>query len=256
MGHNESMAHSTSRPAPSAAASVPCGVRVYAIGDIHGRLEPLVSLLELVRRDAARESADRRVLVFLGDYVDRGQQSRQVIDFLLDDPAPGFETVFLKGNHEAWLLAFLENASVGEHWFACGGHATLLSYGIPHPARAPTAKSLEASREALAAAMPEKHKTFLSGLANAHAEGGYAFVHAGIRPGVALADQREEDLLWGSADFVEDERDHGKVIVHGHWWAPEPVVRRNRIGIDTGAFASGRLTCLALWGASRKFLST
>ena len=111
-------------------------------------------------------------------------------------------------------------------------------------------------RRKFAAGFPEEHKKFLDGLALTHVEGDYAFAHAGIRPGVALADQREEDLLWGSDDFAGDGRDHGKVIVHGHWYAPEPVVRGNRIGIDTGAFATGRLTCLALSGAERRFLST
>lgn len=251
MGHNASMSNSASGP-----ASVPSGALVYAIGDIHGRVEPLAGMLEKVRLDASRESADRRVLVFLGDYVDRGPQSRQVVDLLLEDPAPEFEKVYLKGNHEAWLLAFLEDASVGGQWLAGGGHATLLSYGVAQPTRAPTVRSLESRREALAAAMPEKHKKFFAGLVNKHVEGGYAFAHAGIRPGVAWADQSEEDLLWGSGDFIEDERDHGKVIVHGHWYAREPVVRRNRIGIDTGAFATGRLTCLVLSGVTRRFLTT
>lgn len=237
-------------------ASAPNGALVYVIGDVHGRLEPLADLLEMVRRDASREQAARRVLIFLGDYVDRGPQSREVIDLLLDGPAPGFETVFLKGNHEAWLLAFLEDASVGEHWLAGGGLATLLSYKVAAAAPVRTADALESLRKAFAAALPEKHRTFLAGLATTHVEGDYAFAHAGIRPGVPLAEQREEDLLWGSEEFIEDARDHGKVIVHGHWYASEPVVRRNRIGIDTGAFATGRLTCLVLRGATRRFLST
>lgn len=236
--------------------SAPRGAHIYVVGDIHGGVEPLTELLELIRRDADRERAARRVLIFLGDYVDRGLRSRQVIEVLLADPAPEFETVFLRGNHEAWLLAFLEDALVGEQWLAGGGHATLLSYGVARPTRAPSAEGLESLRKAFAGVFPEKHRTFLSGLANLHVEGDYAFAHAGIRPGVALAEQREEDLLWGCGDFLEDARDHRKVIVHGHWYAPEPVVRGNRIGIDTGAFATGRLTCLVLRGASRRFLST
>ena len=237
-------------------ASAPPGARVYVIGDIHGRVEPLAEMLDKVRIDASRENADRRVLIFLGDYVDRGLESRQVIDLLLADPAPGFEKVFLKGNHEAWLLAFLENAQAGRNWLTSGGHATLFSYGVAQPVRVQAAGSLESVRKAFAAALPEEHKVFLSGLLNTHVEAGYAFAHAGIRPGIALADQREEDLLWGTENFIGDARDHGKVIVHGHWYTPEPDVRHNRIGIDTGAFASGRLTCLVLCGASRKFLST
>ena len=247
----ESRAAST--PVP---ARVPNGALVYVIGDVHGRVEPLAELLETVRRDAAREEAARRVLVFLGDYVDRGPQSREVIDLLIEGPAPGFETVLLKGNHEAWLLTFLEDASVGKHWLAGGGLATLLSYQVAPPAHVRTADGLESLRKAFAAVLPEKHRTFLAGLKTTHVEGDYAFAHAGIRPGAPLAQQREEDLLWGCEEFFEDGRDHGKVIVHGHRYAREPVVRRNRIGIDTGAFATGRLTCLVLRGASRRFLST
>ncbi len=241
---------------PGRTASVPRGALVYAVGDIHGRVEPLIELLESIRRDASRQQADRRVLVFLGDYVDRGPQSRQVIELLRSDPAPEFETVFLKGNHEAWLLGFLNDASLGESWLAAGGHATLLSYGVAPPSGTLASEKWEVLRKAFAAEFPEEHKAFLSSLARAHVEGDYAFTHAGIRPGTPHEQQREEDLLWGSEDFIGDGRDHGKVIVHGHWYAAEPVVRPNRIGIDTGAFATGRLTCLALSGADRRFLST
>ena len=236
--------------------AVPPGTRVYAVGDIHGEVDALVRLVATVREDAVSAAAERRVLIFLGDYVDRGLGSRQVIDFLLDDPAPGIETVFLKGNHEAWLLAFLEDASVGEHWLAGGGLATLLSYQVAPPQPARTAAALESLRRAFAAVFPESHRTFLAGLPTIHIEGGYAFAHAGIRPGVPLAAQREEDLLWGCEEFIDDPRDHGKLIVHGHWYAREPVVRRNRIGIDTGAYATRRLTCLVLQGSARRFLST
>lgn len=238
------------------AVSVPHDTRVYAIGDIHGQLEVLVRLVAIVRQDAAQAKAGRRVLVFLGDYVDRGLQSRQVINFLLADPAPDFEMVFLKGNHEAWLLAFLEDAAVGRGWLAAGGQATLLSYGVATPPGPRNVSYLKSLRQALAAALPGSHKAFFSGLVTQHVEGGYAFVHAGIRPGTALAEQREEDMLWGWDGFMDDDRDHGKIIVHGHSFAPEPVVECNRIGIDTGAYATGRLTCLVLEGASRRFLST
>lgn len=241
---------------PPKMASIPRGARVYVVGDVHGRVELLTRLLETIRHDASREHASRRVLIFLGDYVDRGPQSRQVIELLLADPAPEFETVFLKGNHESWLLEFLKNAQVGEHWIAGGGWATLHSYGVEKPVRALTAESLDSLRKAFAAVFPDQHRTFLSELAIVHVEGDYAFAHAGIRPGVAIAEQREEDMLWGHKDFIDDTRDHGKVIVHGHWYTPEPDFRDNRIGIDTGAFATGRLTCLVLWDTSRKVLST
>lgn len=237
-------------------SSAPNGTRVYAVGDIHGELGPLAGLMAAVRRDALCGDAERRVLVFLGDYVDRGLQSREVIDFLLEDPAPGFETVFLKGNHEAWVLAFLDDAGVGRQWLDGGGQGTLLSYGVALPPGPRNADSLESLRESFARALPDAHRDFLDGLAALHVEGDYAFVHAGVRPGTALAEQQEEDLLWGPDEFMNDANDYGKIIVHGHTFAPEPVVARNRIGIDTGAYATGRLTCLVLEGTSRRFLST
>lgn len=233
--------------------SAPKGSIIYAIGDIHGRVDTLAKLLKIIRHDVAHQDKDRWVLIFLGDYVDRGPKSRQVVDLLLSEPMPGFEKVFLKGNHEAWMLAYLDDASVGEHWFAAGGGATLLSYGI---AFSPGATDPEHARKAFSTNLPETHQSFLAGLSMIHTEGDYAFTHAGIRPGVALEEQQEEDLLWGSEDFIRDERDHGKVIVHGHWLDFEPVVCHNRIGIDTGAFATGRLTCLVLADSEQRFLFT
>ena len=243
-------------PPPGSTPSVPNGTRVYAIGDIHGEPGPLSELMAAVRRDASHTEAERRVLVFLGDYVDRGLQSREVIEFLLGDPAPGFETVFLKGNHEAWVLAFLDDAGVGRQWLGAGGQGTLLSYGVGLPPGPRNAACLESLRESFARAFPDAHRAFLNGLGTLHVEGDYAFAHAGVRPGTALEEQREEDLLWGPDGFMDDRNDYGKIVVHGHAFAPEPVVARNRIGIDTGAYATGRLTCLVLEGASRRFLST
>lgn len=240
--------------APRPAA--PPDSRVYAVGDIHGRLEPLAELVEAMARDSRRADARRRVAIFLGDYVDRGLRSRQVVDFLLSDPLLDFETVFLKGNHEAMLLAFLDDAEAGPPWLAAGGLATLVSYGITFPPGPPDPERLESLRDGLDAALPAAHRVFLENLAPKHVEGDYAFVHAGIRPGTPLAEQREADLLWAGAEFTEDARDHGGVIVHGHSVTSEPVVRPNRIGIDTGSYATGRLTCLVLQGTQRTFLST
>ena len=241
---------------PRPLASVPHGRRVYAIGDIHGRLDPLVRLVAMVRTDAARAGAERCVVVFLGDYVDRGLESRQVIDYLLAGPGSNFETVYLKGNHEALALAFLDDPVAGRQWLAAGGQATLVSYGISAPPVPRSDRFLRSLARAFDAALPPSHRAFLNGLATRHVEGDYAFAHAGIRPGTPLAAQREDDLLWSGAEFTNDTRDHGKVIVHGHSMAHEPVVRDNRIGIDTGAYATGRLTCLVLEGRSRRFLST
>ena len=236
------------------APAVPRGTRVYAVGDIHGEIGALTRLVAKIREDAAASAAERRVLVFLGDYVDRGFDSQAVIDFLLALPAPGIERVFLRGNHEAWMLDFLADARAGPAWLEAGGQATLLSYGVTLPPAPRDDAGLEALRGALARAIPAGHMAFLAGLALHHVEGDYAFVHAGIRPGVGLDDQRERDLLWIREEFTRDRRDHGKVIVHGHSMTHRPETRRNRIGIDTGAYATGCLTCLVLEGAERRFL--
>ena len=234
------------------AACVPPGTRVYAVGDIHGALGALVRIVGRIREDCG---AERCVVVFLGDYVDRGLDSRGVIDFLLDDPAPGFETVFLKGNHDAWLLTFLDDAGAGPQWLGAGGQATLLSYWVTAATGPRDAAHFERLREALARALPPSHRAFLEGLAPWHVEGDFAFVHAGIRPGVALEEQREEDLLWIRDEFLHDGREHGRIVVHGHTVTERPEVRPNRIGIDTGAYATDRLTCLVLEGTSRRFLA-
>ena len=236
------------------APSVPPGTRVYAVGDVHGELAALTRLVAEIREDAAGAVVERQVLVFLGDYVDRGLDSRGVIDFLLADPAPGFETVFLKGNHDAWLLAFLDDAGAGPGWLDAGGQATLLSYGVALPSGVRGAARFQRLREALALALPAGHRAFLERLELRHVEGDYVFVHAGIRPGVALESQQEQDLLWIRDEFLHDRSKHGKVVVHGHSVTDRPEILRNRIGIDTGAYATGRLTCLVLEGSVRRFL--
>ncbi len=226
---------------------------IYAIGDIHGRLDLLEELERRIVRDAETRGSDRRVIVYLGDYVDRGYESRGVIDHLMGAGPAGFERVFLKGNHEEFLLRFLEDSSVARVWFSNGGVETLMSYGVEvsmSPADAPRVQADFKS------AMPESHRDFMAALPTTHREGGYTFVHAGVRPGVPLDDQNPEDLLWIRQEFLEDSRDHGAVIVHGHTVEDNPVDRANRIGVDTGAYATSRLTCAVLSGRAREFIST
>lgn len=239
------------------AARVPEDTRVYAIGDIHGRADLLAELLEAIRADAARAPERRQVLVTLGDYVDRGDWTRHVVDMLLEDPLPGAELVTLKGNHEELLLRFLEAPEeVARLWIGNGGDATLRSYGIEPSRYLGLADDWQRMSRLLAEALPEAHRRFYEGLRLHHSEGCYLFVHAGIRPGVPLAEQTAETLLWVRDLFLSSDADHGAVVVHGHTvaWAPEE--RPNRIGIDTGAFMTGRLTCLVLAGEERRFLST
>lgn len=235
---------------------VPPGTRIYAIGDVHGRADLLEMMHGLIRADAAKDPAPRLVAIHIGDYVDRGLQSRQVLDLLSSDPLPGFERFDLIGNHDAWMLQFLEDLSVGLPWLQNGGVETLLSYGIGRLSEIEPNARLPAAQRQLAEALPPAHLDFLRSLRHLHAEGDYVFVHAGIRPGVPLDRQSPEDLLWIREPFLDDETDHGCIVVHGHTICDRPEILENRIGIDTGAFATGCLTCLVLEGTEQRLLQT
>jgi serine/threonine protein phosphatase 1 len=240
---------------PAMAARVPDGRRVYAIGDIHGHLVLLEELHGMILADAGGGRAEN-VIVYLGDYIDRGPDSRGVIEALAAGPLPGFEVVHLMGNHEDFMLRFLEGAEVGRDWFQNGGDATLESYGIRCPGIWSGAKAHARARAELAEALPEAHWGFLRGLSDCHQEGDYFFAHAGIRPGVSLAAQSPHDLMWIRDEFLDSERDHGKIVVHGHTVEREVRFRPNRIGINTGAYDTGCLTCLVLDGAWPYLLQT
>jgi serine/threonine protein phosphatase 1 len=226
------------------------------VGDVHGRLDLLESLLGLIERDAKGRQADQRTLVFLGDYVDRGPDSRGVVERLISDPPQGFATHFLKGNHEAILLDFLEDAWRLDHWLMNGGDATMRSYGVDTERLAHGGAAPEAWREAFAEALPEAHLRFFRDLQLSVSFGDYLFVHAGVRPGVPLAAQSEADLIWIRGPFLSHADPFDKIVVHGHTPEPEPVARQNRIGIDTGAVFTGRLTALRLEAGVREFLQT
>lgn len=227
---------------------------IYAVGDIHGRQDLLDDLHRRMAEDARSKSDLRPVAIYLGDYVDRGPRSRDVIETLVGNPLEGFEAVHLKGNHEDMMLAFLEAPETGPRWLANGGLATLASYGIEDAAC--DAEGLAEAASALDAALPPGHARFLSSLSLVHRIGDYVFVHAGIRPGVALDEQSVEDLIWIRGPFLTSGADHGAVIVHGHSPGPRPVVKANRICVDTGAYATDVLTGVVLEGDSRRFLST
>jgi serine/threonine protein phosphatase 1 len=246
------------RPAAAATvAAVPPGRRVYAVGDIHGRADLLDRLTRLIAEDAAAHPEAAPLLVYLGDYVDRGAQSREVLDRLIEGPPPGFEAVHLLGNHELAMLRFLDDVAIGPTWFAYGGMATLLSFGIRVTASAlEGGAGLQALQARLRARLSTPQLAFLRSLELTHVEGDYLFVHAGIRPGVPLDRQSPDDLLQIREEFLRSPLDHGKVVVHGHTVTAEPEIRANRIGIDTGAYATGRLSCLVLEGNRRAFLHT
>jgi serine/threonine protein phosphatase 1 len=233
---------------------VPDGQRIYCIGDIHGCIDLLLSLNEMIRADAAGYGG-KKTSVYLGDYIDRGEASRQVIDLLLSRPLMGFEEIFLLGNHEQIMLDFMEYPDATAAWLSVGGREVLNSYGIPL-AHIPTAQDARVLAGQLKDSLPESHREFLQNCRHSWQCGSYYFVHAGIRPGLALDEQLPEDQTWIRDEFLHSNRNHGAVIVHGHTVCPQPEVRPNRIGIDTGSFESGILTCLVLEGGQQRFLQT
>ena len=235
--------------------SGPRGHRAYAIGDIHGRLDLLDRLLASIEEDLKRRPVRNAVLVFVGDLIDRGPQSAQVIERLRTYRRPGVVTTFILGNHEEVMLRILRgDSSAISSWLRFGGLECLHSYGV-------TGSDLRSRPEAellatIKAAVPRKHVDFLESFADSCRFGDYLFVHAGIRPGVELDQQRQSDLRWIREPFLFDETDHGFVVVHGHTICDQVEERPNRIGIDTGAYRTGVLTALAIEGAERWLLDT
>lgn len=252
------VAETTARPeVDGRPAAVPSGTRLYAIGDVHGRLDLLRQIEELILEDlAAAPQPVQPFLVLLGDFVDRGFESRQVLDHLLRRPLEGFARVLLLGNHDLWLRDFLAGAPVGEAWLQYGGDATLASYGVGLDRSLPEAERLAAARALLLDRVPDDHRRLLDELELAFGFGDYFLCHAGVRPGLPLEEQTAADLLWIREPFLSFPGEFGKVVVHGHTATEAPVVRRNRIGIDTGACWTGRLTCLVLEGTEQRFLTT
>lgn len=238
-------------------AKVPDGQRIYAVGDIHGRLDLLTKLWDQIQEDAAGQPAGlSNTLIFLGDYVDRGLDSKGVIDFLINQAAPGFDVIHLMGNHEEIFLRFLQKASYGAGWFRIGGDATLLSYGVAIPQHLPPEHRYRAVWRDLHQEIPRAHIEFLTRLKLIHHAGDYVFVHAGLKPEVPIKDQKAQDILWIRDEFLSWQKDHEKVVVHGHSLSGQPDLGYARIGIDTGAYATNNLTCLVLEANRRRFLST
>ncbi|CAO3403573.1 metallophosphoesterase family protein [Azospirillum palustre] len=228
---------------------------VYAIGDVHGCLGQLDELLDRVRADAGRQpDGMQRWLIFLGDYIDRGPDSAGVIERLVSLSMPGFSLRFLIGNHEQAMLEFLRDPVSGQDWLQFGGVATLASYGVTALHNLDDPVHLALLRDGLCRRLPPSHRVFLESLAPLTIIGDYAFVHAGIRPGLPLADQNQNDLCRIREPFLDFVGPHEKRIVHGHSISPFPEARYNRIGIDTGAYAGGPLTSVVLHGTMIRFI--
>jgi serine/threonine protein phosphatase 1 len=232
----------------------PPGKRLYAVGDIHGRLDLLDDLLAQIANDIAARPVDTAVMVFLGDLIDRGPDSAGVIDRLchLDHPA---RALFILGNHEEILLrALAGDPGVAHDWLGFGGDACAQSYGIA----ASALKAMDEARIAtlLRQAIPPDHIAFLQGFGDTIRFGDYLLVHAGIRPGVAIEDQQPHDLRWIRGPFLSDAHDHGCMVIHGHTISDGVDQRSNRIGIDTGAYQTGILTAAVVEEEELRFLAT
>lgn len=232
----------------SPAASVPPGERVYAVGDIHGRLDLFEALIRAIEADDADRDGARTTVILLGDLIDRGPDSAGVIRTAR---AWGEQRTvrYIAGNHEEMLLQGLEKPEVLRVFMRHGGRETVLSYPVDPAAYAEA--DWDALRDLIAAAIPPADLTFLRGFENTIRIGDYAFVHAGVLPGVPLEAQRTSDLRWIREPFLSHAANHGYVVVHGHTITDEVEHKPNRIGIDTGAYASGRLTALGLEGTER-----
>jgi len=232
----------------SAPATLPPGQRIYAIGDVHGCLDRLVAMHEAIAEDLSARPVDSAVLIHLGDYVDRGQESAQVVEWLIGGPpVPAGRVINLMGNHEAMLLAAVASGeeAAADTWLANGGADSLMSWGVPR----------SAGQGDWAGLIPPQHLLFLRDLPTHVQIGPYLFVHAGIRPGIPLEQQTRHDLLWIREPFLSSKADHGRVVVHGHTPRYEPLVRPNRIAIDTGAVLGGVLTGVMLENDQLGFIS-
>ena len=227
---------------------LPDGMRIYAISDIHGCADLLQQMLTVIDRDLTTIGSMRAIHVFLGDYIDRGPDSCRTIDLLIERGRK-HESVFLKGNHEAFLFDVLRDPSRLQDWKQYGGLQTLASYGL-QPSLNPDAAEQKELIDQLAWTIPPHQRHFFNNLRLRFVCGDFFFVHAGVRPGVALAKQEEQDLLWIREEFLVSEQRVGKYIVHGHTPVPAPDIRPNRVNIDTGAYATGNLTLLTIQGNS------
>ena len=241
---------------PSPSPRLPTGHRVFAVGDIHGRVDLLRTLHSRIRRELETKPSGRNLIVYLGDYIDRGGHSREVVDCLLDDGVAGAEAVHLMGNHEEFLLNFLDAPEDNSVWLFNGGDATLGNYGVDVSDPTLQADGLTWLRDELVRHLPPRHLDFFRRLTYWHSEGDFFFVHAGLRPGVALEEQSRHDMLWIRHEFLESTADFGKIVVHGHSPLNEVCQRPNRIGIDTGAYSTDVLTAIVLEGSERHFIQT
>lgn len=229
---------------------------IYAIGDIHGSLEPLMRLHEKIEIDSDKYNEKHKILVYLGDYIDRGVNSSEVIDLLINNPLRDFKKIYLKGNHEHALLSFLENSENSREWFTWGGDSTVMSYGASFYDEMNNRFSYADIRNNLARLIPQTHYEFYRNLKISHIEGDYMFVHAGLKPKVLIENQSDLDMITIRDEFVSCNKKFSKKIVFGHTIFKEPYIDDVKIGIDTGAYLSGKLSCVVLEDDNVRFISS
>ncbi len=232
----------------------PEGVRIYAIGDIHGRSDLLSVLFQEIDIDLENRPALRALHVFLGDYIDRGPNSKEVGSLVLSRRRE-HEIVALKGNHDIFPTLFLKDPAIFHDWRLFGGVETLISYGL-RPSLRMGKSDVRQLADEFAAAFPVAHADFFTALSPSFSCGDFFFAHAGVKPGRPLDQQSEDDLLWIRQEFLDHEGDFGKLVVHGHTPVKSVDNRGNRINIDTGAYATGCLSALAIDGATVRLLDT
>ena len=245
------------RSKPQLRPRVPDGEVAFAIGDVHGRADLLQRLLDAIFEDEAFRQGRRCTIIGLGDYVDRGGGSYQVLEILIPlSRRTDVDCRFLRGNHEQSLLDFLDEPAVGRWWCEIGGRETLASYGVQAPSSQADLDAWIKARDELSAVLPLDHLGFIQGLGFTFSLGDYFFAHAGARPGVPLDSQAERDLIWIRDAFLTDARPFEKVVVHGHSVTREAHLDHRRIGIDTAAFMTEVLTALRLEGETRVLMQT
>lgn len=241
-------------------ASAPDGMRLYAIGDVHGRLDLLTTMHRAIAAEISRDRpADWRA-VHLGDYVDRGPDSRGVLDFLIAAQQRDKRNVMLAGNHDIGFLGFLDHPDPAGLFMLYGGVQTAKSYGVELTQEdrslfGRAGRTLKTSHAELVQAVPQSHIDFLQSLASSATYDDFFFCHAGIRPGIALEKQVRQDLLWIREVFHNHQGLHAKVIVHGHTPNRQPEIKANRVNVDTRAYESGHLTALVVDGAVKTILT-
>ena len=241
---------------PEIQAKTPDDTCIYAIGDIHGRHDLLVTLQHKIIEDSKKRASTRKIIIYMGDYIDRGFESKEVLERLIAKPLEGFESIYLKGNHEDAMLRFLETPEESAAWLLWGGDATLRSYGVAmHSSKGKRQTPTEMAKQ-LADKLPEQHADFLNNLQLHFRAGDYVFVHAGLRPRIDLEVQSAEDMMTIREPFIFSRQSFPYTVVFGHTIFSEPFIEKDRIGIDTGAYASGKLTCAVFEAGEREFIHT